>query len=99
MALSNMLREPRRELTESVIGIIVFVAFTYADLRFATWIKQHTLGSGPDGLGLPIVIGMLAGVAAIIGLAIILFVTHEVGDSVCNALAKGGLELRPKQRY
>lgn len=39
MALSNIFREPRREITESAIGLGIFAAAAWADYHFAVWLQ------------------------------------------------------------
>lgn len=96
MALSNLHREPRREITESVVGITVFAILVLADYRFAVWFQA--LVGGPPG-ELPMPIAMILGL--IFGLAILatVYFTHFLGEIVCRWLRNMGLEVRPKDRY
>ena len=103
MALSNILREPRREITESAVGITAMVAVLgipiWLDYQFALWLQEVDHGC-------PLPLGMFAGVLCLIG-AVLLFlfgwlmlhVTHEIGDSICTAFQRRGIHLRPRQRY
>jgi len=95
MALTNIFREPRREITESVIGITIIGALGYADLKFARWLQEV---SGPGYNEVPWPLGMMVGLLVAAVFIFLLFLTHEVGDSICDALAERGLELRPKNR-
>lgn len=95
MALTNTLREPRRELTESGIGLAIFGAFLYLDWHFAVWFHEVTKPVG----ACPVPIGLVFGVIVMAGLIGLLFLTHAIGEWACGALANRGIELRPKQRY
>jgi len=96
MALSNLPREPRREITETLIGLLVIVPVAviihliaglfphkdpYIDVFFSHFFALFIVGFGLFFLWL--------GVIAI----------HNLGENVCNALAKKGLELRPRRRH
>lgn len=96
MALSNIFREPRREITESVVGIGVVVTLFVPDYFFADWLHAHLLDR--DGEGLPYFLGMPFGVAVLAACGIIIFVTHEIGEGICNLLQRHGRDPRPRQR-
>ena len=95
MALSNIFREPRREITESVVGLVVFGAFAWADYYVARWFQDVT-GGWHDGCPWPIgmMLGLLVGFLAMC----LLIITHGIGDGICNALQRRGIHLRPRQR-
>jgi hypothetical protein len=99
MALSNIFREPRRELTESAIGLVVFGGVALADYSFATWLENYA-GYFPSSGNphLPWPLGMLIGIGVGIFAVGVLFATHEIGTAICNALQRGGVHLRPRQR-
>lgn len=94
MALSNILREPRREITETIVGIVIFAVFVYLDSLFAHWLNTFTVYNP-----CPIPLGYLLGVLVTIIVALLTVLIHAVGEKTCNALARNGLELRPKQRH
>jgi hypothetical protein len=101
MALSNIRREPRREITESAIGIVALVLFLWGDYRFSAWFYLFTGGAAHNGC--PWQVGMFLGplfivVLVLVGLGLA-YGTHALGELICDAFADGGLELRPKQRY
>lgn len=103
MALSNILREPRREITESSIGVLMVMAIGLAPIwgawRFAVWFQLVSGGVDhgcPRGLGL--VIGILAEVLAFGIASIFLLFTHAIGEDVCDAMARRGFDPRPKDR-
>lgn len=95
MALSNIFREPRREITESAVGLGLFSAFTFGDYQFALWFEGVT-GGHQDGC--PWSVGLLVGIALVLGSAIIIAVTHSLGEVTCNALQDRGIHLRPRKR-
>lgn len=95
MALSNLFREPRREITESALGLAVFAVFLYPDYRFALWFGEIT---GDASGRCPWPIGMLLGAALLALCVLALFILHWVGEGICDFLARHGVELRPKER-
>lgn len=101
MALSNILREPRREITESIVGVALVALVMWADYAFAIWLQDGT-NAVTNGAGVPWPAGMLIGaiLAIVVPLlmVILLFFTHALGDGVCNALQAAGVHLRPRQR-
>jgi hypothetical protein len=92
MALSNIFVEPRRELTESGIGIAFVGLLLLIDLPIAFWI-EHRIDRLPFGAAM--VIGFLS--IVIIFLALLLI--HLIGEGLCNYLTRQGIEIRPKIRY
>lgn len=84
-----MLREPRREITESVVGIVVVGGLLslaiWADYAFAVWFEAATVGSSRGPCPLPL--GMIIGVILAAGAFGLLVLTHRAGDAICNALA------------
>lgn len=107
MALSNIFREPCREITESVVGIAVTVAivggFGWADYEFARWLRDaagcaYMRAGACVHNNVPIVLGMLGGLLAAVLAVIALYATHAIGDEICNALQARGIHLRPRNR-
>lgn len=94
MALSNILREPRREITETLIGALVIGAVLYGDHFFAEWMYA---GIGQHDRSFIIVCYLIG---ALLGVLIFFFAifVHWIGESICGSLARHGLELRPKVR-
>lgn len=101
MALSNIFREPRREITETIIGLMVLTPYI--------WVSQHLVTSchqvpGPGGVGLtpwPVayLLAYILVAAAIFFLIVIAIGIHGTGNFVCNQLEVMGLRLRPSKRY
>lgn len=99
MTLSNTPREPRREITESVVGIAVVGIAAGADYAFARWLEQYC-GYDPRGVvEWPWFIGMIVGLLIGLGFVIFLLVTHAIGDAICTALESRGVQMRPRRRY
>jgi hypothetical protein len=100
MALSNVFREPRREITEQLVGTIIVGAFSLVDYKFAAW---SLIGYVPRGDEAPY--GVMFAFAMFVGALIcplafaLLTIVHFVGDKVCGWLDQRGLRLRPKERY
>lgn len=101
MALSNIFREPRREITESVVGIaaVAFVLGGFAWLDYsiavASWAQN---GSHPNDFGDYLVGATFLLILGGIALGILTVMTHAIGEGICNSLARRGLELRPTRR-
>ena len=101
MALSNIFREPGREITETLVGIAVvgtiLAVILPADYYFARWFEEIT--GGANG-GCPWPLGMiLIGPMAAIGVGLVAVFIHEVGDIVCDSLEERGIQMRPRRRY
>lgn len=100
MALSNMLNEPRRELTESAIGIAVLAVVVGAAIYVDGWIARALCGGmkGTAGTG-DMVLGYALGfLIMILGGCIfagVVFGSHALGESVCAWLARHGADPRP----
>jgi hypothetical protein len=99
MALSNIRKEPRREITESLVGILVLVAVIYGDYTFAAWAVPVDSPDRAVFIPITMVVGLIGLFVAGLILAGLLYLTHSIGEVVCDSLAERGLELRPKQRY
>lgn len=95
MALNNIRREPQREITESLVGLVVVVGLVWGDYSFGQWV--HSLDPT-----IHVAIGMFFGALLIILSPAVGFValvgTHKVGEIVCDVLASFGLHLRPRVR-
>lgn len=95
MALTNILREPQREITEQIVGTLFIVLLLGLAYPLAVWMGP---GSGGVPLLLRLPLALLIEVAGTITLTMIAFGIHEIGEGLCNALAKKGVELRPRVR-
>lgn len=96
MALSNIFREPRREIIETLVGLAVVGPVILADYGFGRWLQ--TLDET-----VPLVVGMLLGAVVIVlvvcGGGLLAVLTHALGEDICNALERHGHYLRPRRRY
>lgn len=95
MALSNIFREPRREIIESVVGLMVFAVFAWGDYHFAQWFKDVT---GGPRIGCPWPIGMFFGFLLLVAIIGLVLLTHMLGDAICNLFQERGVHLRPRKR-
>lgn len=96
MALSNMKNEPRRELTESFLGITFTIVFLLADYKVAHWLASGFENSA-DRIGFTVVFMAIGGciVPLVIALA---HLTHWLGDKICDCMGTFNLDPRPKNR-
>lgn len=96
MALSNIGKEPRREIIESLLGILTFGGIIAGFVFWEIWLRSLPWpGNSPP----PPTIGsimLLIGLSILYGL---LQLTHFIGEVVCDWFADQGLDPRPKQRY
>lgn len=99
MALGNLMREPRRELTESAVGLLIFGAVIAADYAFGMWLQSYAGLDHNSRAEIPWPIGMMIGViVAGLGFAT-LILTHALGEAICDKLQDNGIRLRPQRRY
>lgn len=101
MALSNIRREPRREITESILGILAVIVALGVDYFVSNWAHVKSLrviptNPVPIGAGM-VLIPLCLFVLFIFG-TILLYATHSIGESVCGWLSDIGMDPRPKQR-
>lgn len=100
MALSNIFREPRREIIETVVGAVVFVTggtiAIGADYLLATWICNGDLPKDHiAGMALSMVV---IGPALFFAFWGVLHFIHQIGEKACAFLDARGHQLRPRQR-
>jgi len=88
MALSNIFNEPRRELTETFVGILIVSAVLLIDYAFASLLENYT--------GLPWSAGMILGILSIIVVIGFLIVIHAIGEEICDLLQRHNIHLRPR---
>lgn len=100
MALSNIGREPRREIIESAIGIFATVGWGYVDYLIASGIHPYYVEKyGPPWCAQIALIMLLIGVGVPIILLALLHFTHAIGEEVCGWMRAVGADPRPKRRY
>ena len=103
MALSNIGREPRREIIESLAGILAVVAWVVVSFLVARHFDPY-YAPAKDDYSPPwwVTVSFFTFMASIlIPLAsiVFLYLTHEVGEMVCGWMTALGFDPRPKQRY
>lgn len=93
MALSNIGREPRREITEQIAGTLALALYVVAaylvvtEIFGATRTVDKIFGTFFFGLVMLVVIPGL------------IFSTHAIGEVVCDWLKAARIDPRPRQRY
>lgn len=99
MALSNIKKEPRREITESTLGIVAVVGLVFLDYKASSFLSNLTKSTANGEIFLiMITIPLLLIVVAAISVGFLYF-THFVGEEICAMMAKLNIDPRPKQRY
>lgn len=100
MALSNIFREPRREITETLIGMTLFGGFLILDHLFANWFYAYMVSNPSD---CPLAVCYFVLPFGLLVTSVILYVMakliHWVGEEVCDWLDDYGFDPRPKRRY
>jgi hypothetical protein len=100
MALTNIFREPRREITETIAGIaaivIVLGGLLAIGAKSVQFISPEMYEESPIGAG---IVALVVAVIVVFTTSVILNVIHDVGEEVCGSLQKRGINLRPKRRY
>lgn len=91
MALNNIFREPRREITETIVGGVIIGACLGGDYLLGRWIADQL------GHDLPVAIGMLLGAIAATLAVLGLFLAHWLGEDICDRLEDRGIRLRPRR--
>jgi hypothetical protein len=97
MALSNVLREPRRELIEQGFGILVAGGFVGIDYIAASLIYANLMG--PTHMTGDFVFAVFIAAVSIIFVGFAFVLIHWVGEGVCNSMARRGYDPRPETRY
>lgn len=104
MALSNILKEPRREIVETAVGLVPVVAvllllFGVEYVNYS-WAVSST-GAHPE-YELPVwftvfIMSVFEITALSVGWLMITFI-HLVGEEICDVLQRRGIHLRPRRR-
>lgn len=98
MALSNISREPRREITETVAGVGIAAVALVPDYFFAIWFMAVAFRPS-DSLGwalaffLSLIIGFIC--LGLFWLAVL--GVHALGEAACEILEDRGIRLRPRR--
>ncbi len=103
MALSNIFREPRREITESLVGLGVAGAVITGIGYWSYWCVKATGGTVLTSLPIAMFMVAITSIAAIAVLWVLgylfLAATHAIGEDICDILQRRGVHLRPRKRY
>ena len=101
MALSNIFREPRRELTESVVGLVAGIAvlgsIALADFLIALCLVRLLNGTIDVSMD-EFRAAMLLGLVVLLCMIPVALITHALGEGVCDTLQARGIHLRPRNR-
>lgn len=97
MALSNIFREPRREITETVVGLGIFGLLGLADLGFAEWFLTVLAPISPDKKIAAWVVSLAVGALLGVVLIVVCAGIHAAGEAFCNYLEASGIRLRPRR--
>jgi len=98
MALSNILREPRREITETAIGLSLIVLFCLADYYLADIVYSSMMMIDDRHDNFLHVMSFIASALVIIVIIGGFVLAHSMGQSLCDWLQKNNIHLRPKRR-
>lgn len=98
MALSNIFNEPRREITETLIGMMLVGVPLAVDCYFA-----DSLVPAEVTLRWLAVIFIMFAIAVGTAFGILLAISlvhaaHSLGELICDILDDAGLRLRPQRR-
>jgi hypothetical protein len=98
MALSNIFREPRREITETGVGVLIFLPVAWLDYTIAA--RLHSLPAHTDEpFIVPVIIAFFIILLGAIALLVLALGIHAVGEDICNSLEARGVHLRPRRRF
>ncbi len=79
MALSNIFRNPKQEITETVIGFIIFAIVVVPDYFFATHVTQTLPDDGP-----PFFVWMIVGFLGQTAIFFGVWAIHAIGETACD---------------
>ena len=103
MALNNIGREPRREITESAIGILATIVWLGVAFLVAAHFDPYYVNGPQDyrpswAFSVSFITFVIATVGPVL-LFGVLFITHALGEEVCDWLKALRIDPRPRQRY
>lgn len=99
MTIANMRNEPKREITESAVGITAIIGAVIGGYYGTCYIQSIISWNDTITLGGTYALSALILLAIIIILCIAIPLTHFVGDLICGGLEDLGIQLRPIWRY
>lgn len=103
MALSNIRREPQREITESLIGLspLLLLIPLYYLAQWLMFSTGYVRISTSDHALISVFVMLGSAVGIFIGYWVIygfLHLTHDFGEGICGWLEDHGWDPRPKDR-
>lgn len=98
MALSNIRKEPRREITESLIGMVCVAGALWLDYAGSRFVNFVFFLKGPCPIALAMILLPIVLLVVFLLGVLLVSVTHGLGEVVCGRLAKVGFDPRPKVR-
>lgn len=104
MALSNIFREPRREIIEQAAGTLVVGGWVVIAWHISGIFGRipRFYDSGIAEFFERIFLSVLISFGAFLGISILIggvLLAHLIGESICGFLARAGADPRPRQRY
>lgn len=98
MALSNIFHEPRREITETAIGLGLLGGL-FCGLYGWTCLTWGPADAKVVSFWGAMGVWTLVAVAGSVGLTVLCVFVHWVGEEIADVLEDHGIQLRPKHRY
>lgn len=98
MALSNIGNEPRREITESIVATVGYI---YLDFFISKSICPYYYdGSDKYPPWWLLIIGLMLFIGIMVPLLLwgFIYLTHDIGDMVCDWLKALKIDPRPRRR-
>ena len=97
MALSNIFREPKRELIEQAFGFAVVAGVIVCDVVIASllmrWADGVVVIRSPD-----FALFIVVAIPLMIAVVLLADWMHQIGEAVCGYMAQHGRDPRPKNR-
>lgn len=98
MALSNIFREPRREIIETAVGMAIMAALIGGDYAFARWFETLCGYRSNGDAEVPWLLGLIIGLGVALIAVLLAVLTHQIGEMMCDSLQSHGVCLRPRRR-
>ena len=100
MALSNIGKEPIREINETLVGLAAAIVLIALDVMVTYWIMgKYDEGANlpPYGVSFALLLVWVPAAVVLMGGLVSLLINgiHSLGESICNTLQAHGIHLRP----
>lgn len=97
MSLSNIFNEPRRETTETAIGLLIFSPLAVSDYFIARALS--TLDTTTPFFILRLIVAPACIAGAVLFVIMLSLFIHFLGEETCNTLQnRFNIHLRPRRR-